>query len=132
MRLEWTLDGFDLTAFRTEFQSLAEELEMRWHLRLMSEIPRVAIFVSQYLHCLADLLHRHQAGELHCTIPLVIGNHPGGKAPAEFYGVKFRVHDSVSGLRERYPERIITVHHSFLPAFIGARPYHAAFQRGVK
>ena len=31
-----------------------------------------------------------------------------------------------------YPERIIKVHHSFLPAFIGARPYHAAFQRGVK
>ncbi|MFB3827823.1 MAG: formyltetrahydrofolate deformylase [Bryobacteraceae bacterium] len=32
----------------------------------------------------------------------------------------------------RYPERIINVHHSFLPAFSGARPYHAAFQRGVK
>jgi formyltetrahydrofolate deformylase len=31
-----------------------------------------------------------------------------------------------------YPERIINVHHSFLPAFIGARPYHAAFNRGVK
>jgi formyltetrahydrofolate deformylase len=31
-----------------------------------------------------------------------------------------------------YPTRIINVHHSFLPAFIGARPYHAAFQRGVK
>jgi len=33
---------------------------------------------------------------------------------------------------QRYPSRIINVHHSFLPAFIGARPYHAAFQRGVK
>ncbi len=31
-----------------------------------------------------------------------------------------------------YPRRIINVHHSFLPAFIGARPYHAAFDRGVK
>ena len=31
-----------------------------------------------------------------------------------------------------YPQRIINVHHSFLPAFSGARPYHAAFQRGVK
>ena len=31
-----------------------------------------------------------------------------------------------------YPSRIINVHHSFLPAFIGARPYHAAFDRGVK
>lgn len=32
----------------------------------------------------------------------------------------------------RYPERIINIHHSFLPAFIGPRPYHAAFTRGVK
>jgi formyltetrahydrofolate deformylase len=32
----------------------------------------------------------------------------------------------------RYPHRIINVHHSFLPAFIGARPYHRAFERGVK
>jgi formyltetrahydrofolate deformylase len=32
----------------------------------------------------------------------------------------------------RYPQRIINVHHSFLPAFSGARPYHAAHQRGVK
>ena len=32
----------------------------------------------------------------------------------------------------RYPRRIVNVHHSFLPAFSGARPYHAALQRGVK
>jgi len=33
---------------------------------------------------------------------------------------------------EAYPRRIINVHHSFLPAFTGAKPYHAAFERGVK
>jgi len=32
----------------------------------------------------------------------------------------------------RYPQRIINIHHSFLPAFIGSRPYHQAFERGVK
>jgi formyltetrahydrofolate deformylase len=32
----------------------------------------------------------------------------------------------------RWPERIINIHHSFLPAFAGAKPYHQAFQRGVK
>jgi formyltetrahydrofolate deformylase len=31
-----------------------------------------------------------------------------------------------------YPNRIINIHHSFLPAFIGAKPYHAAYERGVK
>ena len=32
----------------------------------------------------------------------------------------------------RYPQQIINIHHSFLPAFVGARPYHQAFERGVK
>ena len=31
-----------------------------------------------------------------------------------------------------YPNKIINIHHSFLPAFVGAKPYHAALQRGVK
>ena len=33
---------------------------------------------------------------------------------------------------EQYPNHIINIHHSFLPAFIGARPYHQAYERGVK
>jgi formyltetrahydrofolate deformylase len=165
MRVEWALDSFDLAAFRTEFAATAAALQMRWQLKSMSEVPRVAIFVSQYLHCLADLLHRYQTGELHCAIPLVIGNHPDGEALARFYGIPFR-HIPVKGRPKgeaeeeqrqllrvgnidlvvlarymqilspefvaEYPVRIINVHHSFLPAFIGARPYHAAFDRGVK
>ena len=165
MRVEWALEGFDLSAFRTEFQTAAAERQMQWHLKLMSEVPRIALFVSQYLHCLADVLYRQQAGELHCSIPLIIGNHRNGAALARFYGVEFRhmpvkpdskkeaEHEqrrllsdagidlivlarymqilSSEFVRE-YPARIINVHHSFLPAFMGARPYHAAFQRGVK
>lgn len=33
---------------------------------------------------------------------------------------------------ERLPGRVINIHHSFLPSFVGARPYHQAFERGVK
>ncbi len=33
---------------------------------------------------------------------------------------------------EAYPNHIINIHHSFLPAFVGAKPYHAAYARGVK
>ena len=138
---------------------------MQWRLKLMSAVPRMAIFVSQYLHCLVDILHRQQAGDLPCSIPLVISNHQNGEALARFYGIDFRhipitpetkkaaEHEqrrllSAEGIDlivlarymqilppefvEEYPERIINVHHSFLPAFIGARPYHAAFHRGVK
>jgi formyltetrahydrofolate deformylase len=165
MRVEWTLEGFDQPAFRAEFQSTAAELHMRWRLHRMSEVPRVAIFVSQHLHCLVDILHRHQAGELRCAIPLIIGNHPDAEPLAQFYGIDFRSipvkpearqesqEEHLRLLRaagvdlivlarymqilsaefvQEYPARIINVHHSFLPAFTGARPYHAAFHRGVK
>ena len=33
---------------------------------------------------------------------------------------------------EAFPNRILNIHHSFLPAFVGAKPYHQAFERGVK
>jgi formyltetrahydrofolate deformylase len=32
----------------------------------------------------------------------------------------------------KYPGRVINIHHSFLPSFVGAKPYHQAFERGVK
>jgi len=32
----------------------------------------------------------------------------------------------------RFPQQIINIHHSFLPAFVGAKPYHQAYDRGVK
>jgi formyltetrahydrofolate deformylase len=138
---------------------------MQWHLKLMSNVPRVAIFVSQHLHCLVDILHRQQAGELACTVPVILSNHDNAEPLARFYGVEFRhipiksetkqaAEDeqrrllSAAGIElvvlarymqilspefvAEYPRRIINVHHSFLPAFVGARPYHAAFQRGVK
>ncbi len=165
MRVEWALDDFDLDAFRAEFAPLADRLQMRWRIQAPSRRPRVALFVSQHVHCLADLLHRHQAGELPCDIPIVIGNHPDGEPLASFHGVEFRhipvlpeskqaaEDEQIRLLRDRgidlvvlarymqilsprfveeFPLRIINVHHSFLPAFVGARPYHAAFQRGVK
>jgi formyltetrahydrofolate deformylase len=165
MRVEWDLEGFDLEAFRNDFQTLASQLQMNWHLELSSEAPRIAIFVSQYLHCLNDLLYRKQAGELVCTIPLIISNHPDGRPLAEFYKIAYHEiqvtpsskaqaeHQQLellaqhkidlivlarymqilsAGFVAEYPRRIINVHHSFLPAFVGAKPYHQAFQRGVK
>ncbi|MBR0567034.1 formyltetrahydrofolate deformylase [Azoarcus sp. L1K30] len=36
------------------------------------------------------------------------------------------------GLCDRYPGQIINIHHSFLPSFVGAKPYHQAYARGVK
>ena len=167
MRIEWDLDAFALddVAFHAAFEPLAAELGLRWRVEYSQRLPRVAIFASKYLHCLADLLHRQQSGELACRVTTVIGNHEHGRALAEFHGIPFHLilvtaatkreaEDEQLAILERdqvdlivlarymqvlspefvarYRGRIINVHHSFLPAFSGARPYQAAYQRGVK
>ena len=37
-----------------------------------------------------------------------------------------------SKIISQYPNKVINIHHSFLPAFVGAKPYHSAYKRGVK
>jgi formyltetrahydrofolate deformylase len=172
MRVEWALaDGspstppFDLDGFEADFAPMAAELGMRWKLSSGARLPRMALFCSQYLHCMADLLHRWRTGELHCEIPVIVSNHRAVENLAAFYGIPFEFVPVTAESRaasearqleiltrhgvelvvlarymqvlspefvERYPAGIINVHHSFLPAFTGAKPYHAAHARGVK
>ncbi len=167
MRVEWDLDGFelDIEEFDRFFAPIAEKFQMTWKLAQSGHRPRMAIFVSRYDHCLADLLYRHQSGELACDIPLILSNHTDTQWLAEAYKIPFQhipvekdskleaEKDQLAILRhhhvdlivlarymqvlsadfiKHYPNRIINIHHSFLPAFHGAKPYHRAFERGVK
>jgi formyltetrahydrofolate deformylase len=179
MRVEWALNGasddsttlganpkaFNLEAFKSAFAPMAAELDMHWQLTSSNRLPRLALFCSQYLHCMADLLHRWRTGELVCEIPVIVSNHTAVKNLAAFYGIPFEYIPMTAATRAeaeaqqlellarhgielvvlarymqilsptfiaRYPASIINVHHSFLPAFIGAKPYHAAYARGVK
>jgi formyltetrahydrofolate deformylase len=175
MRVEWAMDEltsqnsesqrFDLDRFMATFAVLATELGMRWKLTSGSRRMRVALFCSQYLHCVADLLDRWHSGELRCEVPVIVSNHREVENLADFYGIPFQCVPVTALTRSeaeafqtellarhsidlvvlarymqilspafvaRYPSSIINVHHSFLPAFTGARPYHAAHARGVK
>ncbi len=167
MRVEWSLEGFELGLhkFDEAFGPIAAEHHMAWTLSLSSVKPRLAIFVSKFDHCLADLLYRHHAGELYCDIPLIISNHPDTHWLAEAYKIPFQhIHVTKDNKAEaeaqqrailaahhvdfivlarymqvlsrefiaHYPNRIINIHHSFLPGFKGAKPYHEAHRRGVK
>jgi formyltetrahydrofolate deformylase len=164
-RLEWDLAEFDMPVsdFEHHFRPLAERFHIKYHLELTGYRPRVAILVSAYDHCLADLLYRQNKGELACDFIAIISNHSNARRLAEFYQVPFHLLTNPQDKREseremlallgqdvdlivlaRYmqilgPEfvahyllRMINIHHSFLPAFIGAKPYHQAFERGVK
>ena len=167
MRVEWDMADFklDSTAFEPAFRPIADKFDMNWRLAMSGTRPKLAIFVSKYDHCLADLLYRHQANELNCDIPLIVSNHADTRWMAEAYRIPFQhvevakdvkveaERDQLALLRHHhidfivlarymqvlspsfishYPNRIINIHHSFLPAFHGARPYHRAYERGVK
>lgn len=160
-----TEDGFNETAFRDGFATLAKRRKMTWSLRLESERPKVVVLVSKGDHCLNDLLYRHRRGRLGAEIVAIVSNHLDTKWHAERHEVPFH-HIPVSKttkpqaearLREiisqteadlvvlaRYMQvlsneicaelsgRCINIHHSALPSFKGARPYHQAHDRGVK
>jgi len=168
MRVE--VEGvFDLTSFerfKLDFQKeLGIHFEMQCSFYLAELLPKMAVFVSKYDHCLYDILAQQRSGKLACTIPFIISNHNDLASIAEqfsipFYHIpvtknnkekaelkqlellqKYEVNCIVlarymqilsSRIIDVYPSKIINIHHSFLPAFPGAKPYHSAFQRGVK
>ena len=167
MRIEWSLDGFRINQkdVSFHFSRLASEFDMNWSLHFSEEIPRVALFASPSTHCLYDILLRHQEGQLHCTIPLIISNSTKPRPIADLFGIKFyhfpktaknkRVQEKkeIELLQKEniellvlarymriftgpfvalFPNRIINIHHSFLPAFAGQDPYRQAYLRGVK
>lgn len=165
MRIEWDLSKFSLDEahFKEEFSKISRRFKMDWRVEYGKSLTKVAVFVSQHTHCLADLLYRYKAGELNCQISLIISNHENAKELADFYQIPFSYFpwetkakpekEAVKLLEKhdidlvvlarfmqilspkfvkKYANRIINIHHSFLPAFIGAKPYHQAYKRGVK
>lgn len=163
------------TRFETEIEdvervenSLANALiRFAPNLRVRPEAVRrrALIMVSKFDHCLADLLYRHDQGDLALDIVAVVSNHPDCSELAGRHGIPYheiavspstRVDAEAQLLAlveqnrvdfvvlARYmqvlsPElcaklsgRAINIHHSFLPGFTGAKPYHQAYERGVK
>jgi len=167
MRVEFATEAaaLDRSSFAAAFTPVAAEFAMNWRIEFADAPKNVALFVSQYLHCLADLLDRHQTGEFRCNLSMIVSNHESARRLADFHGIPFHylpvTRDTRPAVERRqlallaeadidlvvlarymqilspafvdaYPRRIINVHHSFLPAFTGAKPYHAAYARGVK
>ena len=132
------------------------------HIRPTSQRPRALVMVTKESHCLRDLLYLNELGELKVEIPLVISNHEDLRQLVESHGVKFmylpgdkkaqeaEITKQIQELKidfvvlarymqilsadfcDKLPGKIINIHHSFLPGFKGAKPYHQAHERGVK
>ena len=149
-------------ALEASIAAVAERFGMEWSLHDVARRKRVAIFVSKYDHCLMELLWRTQRGQLDIDVTMVVSNHPDLAEAVRSFGVPFvhipagdkaemerRQLELLQGnvdlvvlarymqiLTDDFIESIgapvINIHHSFLPAFIGANPYARAKERGVK
>jgi formyltetrahydrofolate deformylase len=165
IRMDLSQARADRVVLEQALTEVCERFGMKWQLNYDADVQRIAVFVSEYDHCLYDLLWRHQSRELPGNVVLVVSNHETLRRVAEQFGVEFRhvpitpstklaqEQAQIALLREHrvdlvvlarymqilsddfvreFPERIINIHHSFLPAFVGSKPYHRAAERGVK
>ncbi len=165
MRTRFATDTDDIDEVRSAIVAALAPFEPRLSIRHETERRRALVMVSQYDHCLAELLYRRDSGDLPLDIVAVVSNHSNCAELAERYEVPyFEIPVTASTksvaedeLRElltrfrvdfvvlaRYMQvlsadlcadlagRAVNIHHSFLPGFAGARPYHQAYERGVK
>lgn len=147
------------------FLPLAKKHEASYSIRVSTRKRRLAIFVSQYGHCLQEILWRHSLQEFDAEIPLILSNHEKLRPLAEQYQIPFHLFPITHANKDQkeeqeiklqqeqqidfivlarymqilsprfvaaYPSKIINIHHSFLPAFVGGSPYKQAYERGVK
>jgi formyltetrahydrofolate deformylase len=162
-RFETLID--DVDEVRSQLERELANFEGSLGVRREDVRRQVLIMVSTYDHCLAELLYRHEQGDLPLDIVAIVSNHPdlaplAARYDVPFYeipvtkGTKAAAEDELRVLLQnfevdfvvlaRYMQvlssdfcaefggRIINIHHSFLPSFKGARPYHQAYERGVK
>ena len=158
-------EPLDVAALRQDFLAVAHKEQMEWSIHDSRERMRVLIMVSQFDHCLEDLLYRHRTGELKMDITAIVSNHVTLQPAAALHRIPFfhlpvtpatkaeqerKLIELIDSTRSdlvvlaRYMQilsddlcrklqgRAINIHHSFLPGFKGAKPYHQAYERGVK
>ncbi|MCA9453524.1 MAG: formyltetrahydrofolate deformylase [Nitrospira sp.] len=167
MRTLFDLAGFQIPQeeIADAFAPIAKIFNMNFQIYFSDRKPRIGILVSQYDHCLVDVLQRHRRGELAIDIPVIVSNHQTSEWWANLFYIPFRYFPVTPQTKEQQEREVLAVfrehqvelvvmarymqivsekfleeigcpvmniHHSFLPAFVGAKPYHQAYDRGVK
>lgn len=163
LRMELT-SPLDREALAVIVQPVADKLSLQWELHDLARRIPVLLAVSKFGHCLVDIIHKKEIGQLPIEIVGVVSNHEAMRKTVEWHGLPYH-HLPMSDGKEdqearflsvieesgaeltvlaRYMQilsddfsatltgRCINIHHSFLPSFKGAKPYHQAHARGVK
>lgn len=155
----------NLDKLKKAFSERVEHLDMSWEMRDTSDKLRILIAVSNWGHCLSNLLNTWYRGQLPVDIVGIVSNHESLREISNWYKIPYyylpvtkdtkpqqeqQILDSMADTNAellvlaRYMQILsddmcdklagnaINIHHSFLPGFKGAKPYHQAYDRGVK
>ena len=142
---------------KKELIALSKKLNGELYLFNSDKKMNVAILGTKESEPIYDLLIKNKSDNLNCNFPVIISNHNELSSIAEQFDISF-IHinndtDLIKTLNKKkieliilarymqiipskivqlYKNNIINIHHGFLPAFKGARPYHQAYNKGVK
>tara|TARA_X000001036_G_scaffold235481_1_gene219765 strand:- start:7124 stop:7942 length:819 start_codon:yes stop_codon:yes gene_type:complete len=143
--------------YYTNLGALSKKLNGELSIFNANRKRNVAIMCSIEQEHVYDLLIKHKSNQLNCNVPIIISNHDNIGDVAEQFDINFKKINTCDGLGSilqenkidvvvlarfmqlipsdivnKYPNKIINIHHGFLPAFKGARPYRQAYNKGVK
>ena len=156
--------SIDADALAQKLKPIAASFSLDWKLKDLDRKVPALIAVSKFGHCLSDLIHKQEIGQLPIEIVGVVSNHEAMRKTAEWHGLAYHhlpMNDGKEAQERRFlalidesgaeltilarymqilsddfaarlEGRCINIHHSFLPSFKGAKPYHQAHSRGVK
>jgi formyltetrahydrofolate deformylase len=140
MEMKWQIalssDRLRVAIFVSKYDHCLVDLLYRWHTgELACEIPlivsnhsdakRHADFYGLPFHLMEVMKENKQEAERQ-QLELLAENRIDLIVLARYMQILS------PGFIASYPQRIVNIHHSFLPAFLGAKPHHQAFERGVK
>ena len=142
---------------KLELLNLNKKLSGKLNLFDLNKKIRVAILGTKESEPIYDLLIKNQSNQLNCDIPIIISNHNNLSSIANQFEIDFfKINNNEELLKiirkqkielivlarymqiipdnivKLYKNNIINIHHGFLPAFKGAKPYHQAYKKGVK
>lgn len=158
MRIEIEAKSLNISfdEFNEKFKKFAKEKQLWWQLNNSAKLKKMLIMCSKSSHCVADLLHRNFEKELEAEVVGVLSNHHRLSYLSKLYKVPFACCEVAemakevdkyqadvivlarymqiipSMMCEKYKHKIINIHHSFLPSFVGGKPYQQAANKGVK